>query len=78
VTLQEWKDRARVYSTTVGCPDDLWDEDDPYQLKNVAVEAHAAGTSPEEFVRDVFADDLAASEGDELDFNNSLLYSGDE
>jgi hypothetical protein len=77
MTLQEWKDRAQAYSITTGCPGDLWDEDDPYELKNVAVEAHAAETSPEEFVRNIFADDLAAAEGDEQDFSDSLLY-GDE
>lgn len=73
LTVQEWKDRAQEYATEVGCPDDLWDEDDPYDLSNVALSDYATGKSPEEFVRYIFADDLAAAAGAEAEFTESLL-----
>jgi hypothetical protein len=72
LSLQEWRDSAQEYSTEVGCPDDLWDEDDPYDLAEVALRDYEAGVPPEEFVRDIFADDIAASAGDEQLFNDSL------
>lgn len=73
LTPQEWRDRAQEYSTEVGCPDDIWDEDDPYDLSDVALSDYAAGRSPEEFIRNIFADDLAAAEGNEQEFADSLL-----
>jgi hypothetical protein len=74
LSLQEWRDRAQEYSNEVGCPDDLWTEDDPYELSEVSLRDYEAGVPPEEFIRDIFADDLAAMEGDDQLFNDSLLY----
>lgn len=78
MTIQEWKDRAQEYSVEVGCPDDLWDEDDPYDLADISHSDYAAGRSPEDFIRAVFAEDLAAMEGDEQSFSDSLNSGLDE
>jgi hypothetical protein len=75
---QEWRDRAQEYATEVGCPDDLWDADDPYELGTVALSDYTAGRTPEEFVRYIFADDLAEKEADEQSFTDSLSGDVDE
>jgi len=44
----------------------------------VAGEAFRSGRSPEDFVREIFADDIASREHDEASFIESLSEAGDE
>ncbi len=64
VTFEEWKKAAQNFADErmLG---DLWSGDDPYDLKEDAEEAYAAGRSPVDFVREAFAEDLASQEHDE-------------
>ncbi len=72
MTFDEWKAAAQKASDELGCPDDLWADGDPYDLVEVAKTDFESGFSPESFVREVFADDIAASEGNESQFVESL------
>ena len=67
-----WKNRTQKYASGEGLSVDLWAADDPYNLAVVAREAFERGSSPRTFVLEIFADDLAAREGDEASFNESL------
>jgi hypothetical protein len=53
--VQVWKDRAQEYAAKMGCPNNLWDENDPYDLGTVALSDYSTGRTPEEFVQYIFA-----------------------
>ncbi len=72
MTFDEWKAAVQKASNDLGCPDNLWADGDPYDLAEVAKTDFESGFSPESFVREVFADDIAASEGNESQFVESL------
>jgi hypothetical protein len=53
---------------------DLWDEGDPYDLIPSARAAFAEGQSPQGFIEETFAEDLARAEHDEHLYEESLQY----
>ena len=60
------------------CLGDILAEDDPYDLSEAMSDAHRSGTSPETFVREVFADDLARMEHDKELLRESLEQADTE
>lgn len=77
MTFEEWKAAVQKASNDLGCPDDLWADDDPYDLAEVAKTDFESGFSPESFVREVFADDISSREHDEQ-MQIEALEAGDE
>lgn len=65
-SFSHWKSSAQAHAKKVGCPDDLWAEDDPYDLLETARVAYARGQSASDFVEEMFADDIASRAHDAL------------
>lgn len=65
-TFDRWCEKAQKHATSLNLPDGLWDEDDPYDLLEAAKAAYEEGRDPDEFVREIFADELASMEYDRL------------
>ncbi len=78
IPFSVWQERAQVHSLTVDGPDDLWAEDDPYDLREAAKSAHARGQTPEAFVEEIFADDIASRENDRLMAAEAEEYEEEE
>lgn len=64
--FSDWQTSAEKHAISVGCPDDLWAEDDPYDLLEAARVAYAEGRSAVDFINEIFADDIASRKHDEL------------
>jgi hypothetical protein len=76
-TFQEWqKECAKIAKRLVGITD-LLDEDDPYDLAQSMDDAYP-DQDPEEFVREVFGDDLARQEHDAQLYEESLEYEDED
>lgn len=60
MTFKQWKTAVVQVSKRLGCPDDLWGKDDPYELAEIAKPAFKAGQSARAFVEEMFADDIAS------------------
>lgn len=62
-SFEAWKAQAALYAANHEAlhVDDILAEDDPYDLADVMPAAIAAGTSPEDFIEDVFGEDIARS-----------------
>lgn len=76
--FSKWKESAQKVATSLGLPGDLWDKADSYDLIEAARCAFAKEQTPREFIEEMFADDLASMEHDNLLFNESLEYSFEE
>jgi hypothetical protein len=73
--MTPWKKKARRAAIELLALRDIWDEDDPYDLAEAARVAIAAGQSPEAFVREQFAEDLARADGAQQEHLDSLEES---
>jgi hypothetical protein len=62
--FDEWKREASEHAIALGLPDDLWDEDDPYELTPLAEYAFNRGVTPSTFIDAAFAEDLTRQESD--------------
>lgn len=74
VDLVAWKQRAQNEATALfgGDLGDIWGDGDDYDLFAAAEAAFRAGQSPEAFIREAFAEDLARSEGEDQEHIESL------
>lgn len=72
----EWKAAAQAHADELGVvdKDKLWEDSDPYSLKEVAEEAFSKGTDPKTFIEEIFADDLASAEHDEQQAAEALEF----
>lgn len=75
MTFEEWRSEVGRHAEELLGLGDALDEDDPYELFESMPGAHAAGQDPEAFVREMFADDLASLEHDELLRQESMAYA---
>jgi len=75
VTFEEWREAVGRHARELVGLDDALAADDPYNLFESMPDAHASGQGPEEYVREMFADDLASREHDELLRQESLAYA---
>ena len=62
-----WKAKAALYAKThpALCLDDILAPDDPYELAEAMPAAFETGQSPEEFIEEVFDEDITSREYDE-------------
>ena len=62
-----WKTKAALYAKThpALCLDDILALDDPYDLADAMPAAFKAGQSPEDFIEEVFEEDITSREYDE-------------
>jgi len=73
MTFAEWKTACIQEVRDHGLSfDDLWDDDDPYELFEVAEPMFKNGVSPAEFIEEVFEEDLAHLAGVEQEQEDSL------
>lgn len=67
MTFEQWKAACAIYAESVGVGGpDLWADDDPYELAECGEAAFNDGDTPQAFIDDIFADDLASREHDDL------------
>jgi hypothetical protein len=67
-SFDEWKKRAAVYAKeheSLGM-DDILAEDDPYDLKDTMRAAFDDGQPPEDYIEEMFAEDIARRDNDDL------------
>lgn len=65
MTFEEWQGKcAEVAKRLLGF-EDLLDEDDPYDVFDAMEDYYDEDADPEDFIRELFAEDLAAREYDE-------------
>lgn len=72
LTFEEWKAKAAAHALEILEIDECFDEADSYDLAKLAVEAFKAGTSPGDFIEDVFGEDIARREYDDHLLEESL------
>ena len=60
MTYEEWKEAVAQCADKLLSLTDLWSEDDPYDLFEVAQESYDNGQTPEAFIRWIFEEDLAS------------------
>lgn len=72
MTFDDWKEQCeRVVEELELGFDDLWEEDDPYDLLESA-EAKWETTTPHDFIHEMFDEDIAKRAHDEELFRESL------
>ena len=61
ISFATWKKRAAAYADRQLCTGDLFDESDPYDLKEAfdPEKAWKSGQTPASYVREVFEEDFA-------------------
>ena len=76
----EWKAAAQAHANDLGVVggDDLWDEDDSYDLKALARGAFERGEDAMTFIEEAFAEDLARAEHDDQQQAESAAYGDEE
>jgi hypothetical protein len=60
MTFAEWQKKAQEYATWIDLPDDLWDKKDSYDLLEAAKDSFEGDISPELFIDEMFADEIAS------------------
>lgn len=65
MTFKEWQKRCSSLAKRYVDLTDILDDDDPYDLKDAMDEYYEDGATPEEFIQEMFADDLAKRGYDE-------------
>lgn len=64
ITFSLWKQACVDVTISLGIPiEDLWEDRDRYILLAYGREAWESGTSPNDFIREVFADEIASLSG---------------
>ena len=64
MTFDEWKVKAEAVAIDLLGLNDLFTEKDLYDLREAAEASYKDGVSPQGFVEEMFADDLASREND--------------
>lgn len=74
-----WKQRAQREAEALfdGSLGDIWAAGDDYDLFDAAEVAFRSGQSPEAFVREAFAEDLARRAAEEQEYEESLCQEED-
>jgi hypothetical protein len=78
VTYAEWQAQAKKHAEELLSLGDIWDDADPYDLFEAARAAFDDELTPEEFVEEVFADDLATRAHDALMEKEALEFPEEE
>jgi len=62
ISFAKWKERAAAYADRQIGTGDLFDESDPYDIKEAfnPQKAHESGQTPSSYVRNVFEEDFAS------------------
>ncbi len=68
----QWNKIASKYAEHELCCGDLWDENDPYSLHEVADDAFQKDQDPKAFVREMFTEDFAKQEHDAEQYRESI------
>lgn len=73
VPFAEWQALCLKVAEELRLPiDDVWAQDDPYDVLELAREAWSKGQTPSEFVGGVFEDDAAAIAGSDAEWDDSM------
>lgn len=59
MTFEEWKAEAQKVAERLLDPEPIWGQGDPYSLLEVGRFSFNKGITPEAFIREIFADDIA-------------------
>ena len=75
MTFEEWKTECAILAEKLLELDDILAKDDPYEVIELMPGGYKIGSSPEDFIRDVFEEDFARLEHDQLLREESLQYA---
>ena len=75
---EAWQELVKKRTESLLGLGDIWDEDDPYDLFESARAAFADDITPEHFVAEMFADDIASRENDALMEAEALEHPEEE
>lgn len=78
ITFEEWKEACAVLAKELLGLDDILAKDDPYGVLKLMPGAYKISSTPEDFIRDVFEEDFARMEHDQLLQEESLQYAEPE
>ena len=78
MNFEEWKKECALYAERIGVAGpDIWAEDDPYDLADAPLDAFNDDLSPKEFIDEVFAEDIASREHDDIMDEDALDHELD-
>lgn len=67
MTFEAWKKKASMIAKKLAGIDDLLDEDDPYSIEDDMLDAYEEDVPPEDFIRDVFENEVEDYEEEDED-----------
>lgn len=67
MTFEAWKKKASLIAKKLAGIEDLLDDEDPYSIEDDMLDAYEEDVPPEDFIRDVFEDEIEDFEDDEDD-----------
>lgn len=65
MSFETWKKKASAIAKKLAGIEDLLDDDDPYSIEDDMLDAYEEGVPPEDFIRDVFENEVEDYDEDE-------------
>jgi hypothetical protein len=75
--LKAWKKQVARLASDLAGVDDILAEDDPYDLAEVMQDSYDEDLTPEDFVQEHFADDIASRAALDVEAEDGLIANSD-